>query len=711
MNPRRPWAWIVLSVVALLPCLAVVMTIHRYGGRLPFEDAWNTPGRLLEAQLAGTLHWKQFFAQHNEARKAFSSCVWMLLALDGWNPRIEMYTSVLLVGTSVVAYLLLCRKTDPGSRLAPMLLATTASVILFNPIGLVGAHPAWLWGVNLENAIVIAVLLAGVSLNVYVTSWPLRHVISAACSIAATYSFANGMLLWLLLYPRWFGRGRAEQSESPRRGVGLDAIYAAAFVTVVVTYFIGFERPQDQPGLLYALEKPRRVLEFYLAWLGAPISPRQSDLTSAMVTGFIGVALFLWSFVTVARHRLWMRALPFLLLSVYTLTSALAVSLGRSPFGASNAMASRYYLHVLVFYLGLNGLLWLCSTVDHDQRRRRLPKVVLWTALALQVAIVASNWVGIPAKVQRFHERNARGEAALQFIDLIPDNPEMTNLHQWMKKFVPRFKELSRAGILDVELVPGREELEVADTTMDQSATLFISTDGERMRIFGALVGGAANERLTHLLVHSRADGREKFISVIPLSIFPRAHGTSERPIDTLIGIGNLPNGPQVLELSGYEFATQLIVPLRVATQQRHGHVSPLEILDATTIELRPQQGVGSIDVVNGVAVQGRSELTVPRGGQLVFTGWAFDPSTSELAVRTFVKVGERLFPTHSGQPRPDLARRLDRSDLLPCGFVCRLDESLLDAETSGPFHLVIETRRGDYLLDPGGLTLQRVGR
>jgi hypothetical protein len=727
MSQRRPWTVLGLAVLASLPCLAVIVCIHRYAGFLPLEDQWDTPGRLLEAQLDGSLTWRDFFVQHNEARKAFTNVVWMLLATSEWSARLEMYTSVLLVGACVLFYLWICRRASPGTSLAPLLLATTASVLLFNPAGLTGAQIPWLWGVNLENAIVIVVLVGAIFANTHLRSWPLRFATSAACSVAATYSFANGMLLWVLLYPRWLGpysvgphsvdvgsvgAGGLKTWAPTRRSLWLDVAYLAAFATVVVTYFSGYFRPPSHPSLMEALGRPDRVVKFYFAWLGAPLSPKFNSLAVAALVGFIGVGLFLWSFVQVARHRLWVRALPFLLLAAYTLISATAVSLGRSGAGAGGALASRYYLHVLVFYLGLNGLLWLCTTVGRERGRGNLPRFAFWTVLALQVACVASNWVGIHPKHIRFvQERVARGEAALQFVDLVPDNPDLTNIHGRMPQLIPRFKLLTRAGVLDIELAPSREKLEVSSAVVDQSATLFLTSLRDELRIFGDVVDGPATEVLSHLLIHARAGAEEKYVSVIPLAAYRRERGTGRFHVDALISQENLPGGLVALELFGYDPATRRCVSLGVTTELRTAGITPAEILDATDLELRPQVGLVALDMVNDVAVLGRPEVAIPRGGPLVFSGWAVDVVASQLAARVYVKVGERLFPAQYGQPRPDVARNLDRPDFLACGFTCALDESLLDAETSGLFNFVVETRRGEFLVDPQGLTIQRVDR
>jgi len=710
MGPRFSWGLPLIGVLALVPCLAVLAIIHAYGGRLPLEDQWDTPGRLFEAQLDGWLHWSQFFDQHNEARKAFASGVWMLLAMGGWSPRLEMYTSALLVALCVALYFVICRRSGARSSLAPMQLAIVASVILFNPLGFTGAPAPWLWGVNLENALALTALIGGVCANVSLSFGPRRYAISAACSVAATYSFANGMLLWVLLYPRWFGAGNRGGNSRALRGVTLDVLYLAAFATVVIAYFHGYTKPPQHPALSDALGRPDRIFQFLFAWLGAPLSPLRNNVVSAGATGLVGFVLLGWALVQVARRGLWGRAAPFLMLAAYSLVSGAGVALGRSTMKMQIALASRYSLHVLALYIGLNGLLWLCSTAERETGRRGPAGVVLSLVLALQLGVVASNWSRIyPERVHSLNELYKRGEAAAQFVDIVKGNPDLENFK--LHHIIPRLRLLARAGVLDFELVPENVEFQIASEAIDQSASLSFASYGEKILLSGDWRKGPGTKVITHLLIKTRGEGEEKFVSVLPLSAFPLSRGEDRRRIDAWIDTDNFLGGTQVLELFGLELTGWRLVPSNVVLELRPRQVAPTEILDATSVETQLRSGAIILDAVNRVDVLGREEITLPSGGSLEFLGWAYDPRTIELAARVYVKWGERLVPARYSLLRPDVARSLNRPELVACGFHCVIDESLLAADTTNSFSFVIETRQGDYLERPVALTIRRVDR
>lgn len=705
MSSRRIWALLIIGVLALLPAVAVALSIHRHAGFLPLGDQWHTPGALIEAQLDGRLYWRQFFFQHNEARKAFTSAVWMALAVNGWHARLEMYTTVLLVGACVLGYLQLCRRAAPHASLAPALLMAIASVLLFNPIGLAGLQPPWFWGIGIENAVVILALLGGTCANVTLRSWPLRYTISAACSLAATYSFANGMLLWVLLHPRWLGPWKGDGAPT-RRVLWLDAVYLLAFVTVVATYFWDYVRPPAHATLSDSLASPGRIVEFFLAWLGAPVSPRIGSMAYATAIGGAGLVLFVWSLLQVVRRGLWVRALPFGLMATYTLISAAAVSLGRASMGG--ATAPRYFLHVLPFYLGLAGLVWLNSTAPRDRRTGRVAGLAAWTVIALPAAFVASNWAGIQREhTQVYHRLITRCEAALCFAALVPDNPDLELQHLKVRDVVGYFTRLARVGIFDVELAPRQAELVVSGEVLDHGAKLFISTEDERPRVHGEVLDGPGLE-LSHLLLRARSGAQEKFVSVIPLAAYPRAGRAGARHVDTSIETDNFPSGLLELALLGYDESTRRCVELGVTTELRSGPMSAAEVRDAASLPLRAEAGVATLDAVNGVSIVDQSALSIPRGETIVVRGWAMDVTADALAARVYIKLGRRLFPAECRQPRLDVAQRLGRPELVASGFRCVLDAALLGAEDGGPLSVVIESRGGELLEQPQRLMIQR---
>lgn len=711
MSPRRAALLLVLAGLTVLPCLAVAFCIQRYGGHLPLEDQWDTPGRMFQAQLQGTLHWKQFFVQHNEARKAFSSSAWMLLALNGWSVRVEMFTSVLLAALCVLFCYLLGRRALPDAPLAPAALAAGASVLLFSPIGFTGDPLPWLWGVNLENAIVVVALVGGVTANVLLRAWTPRYLIAVACALAATYSFANGMLLWVLLHPRWTLLRPKPERPATRPARVLDALYLLVFAVVVGTYFHGYFKPPSFPPFSVALQRPDQVALFYLAWIGGPLSPRPGSPVLAWVVGGLAVGLALLGLVGVLRRGRWARAFPFVVFATYVLVSAGAVSLGRSTFGLAGALASRYYLHVLVFYLGLNGILWIALWTPGGPRAR-VPRLALALVSLVQLGLVAHNWrVIYPRDLEHFHARNARGEAALRFVRLIPDNPDLTNLHELMPQLVSRYQLLRREGVLKVEDVPGRQRLPVEEQALEVGGSLTLRVSQDQVRLQGSLDLGEAAARLTHLVLEARGVEGSKFVGVLPLSVLPREGGGERRRVDTWVRTANFPADADELRLLGYDPTARRLVPLEPALQIRGGRVRAADVLAVAGLELRRQAGVGGFDTVCGILPRGREEFPIPAGVSLEFVGWAVDPLARTTARRAFVRAGERLFPVQYHLPRPDVVRNLGAPQMLESGFFCVLDDELLGEDRGGPFRVVVETRDGSYLESPTQLRLRRVER
>ena len=567
MTPPRQQSLVAIAALCLLPFLAVLLQVYLYGGHLPFRDQWDTPGRLFENHVYNNLHWEDFFDQHNEARKAFSSAIWFLLGSDGWDVRTEMYLSVLTVYAGVILYLFICANRLPHSRSAPLVLAATASALLFNPFGF---SEGWLWGVNLENALMATLLLGGIGANLFLRSAVPRYLTSAAISLAATYTFANGMILWVLLYPRWFQAARSESQPAGRHGLWLDGLYLVLFVATALAFFHGYARPLHHPSPWESIARPLQAVQFFFAWLGAPLSPRPYAPATATVTGLIAFSVWAYCAALLIRAPAWTRAYPWLALSVYTLISGLAVTLGRSSLGVAGALAPRYLLHVSLFYLGLNGLLWQRLSAVPGQHSRFMAGAVLTVTLLAELTLLAGQWHDVfDRHIRPTYENTARSEAALQFASLIPDNPDLVYLYPLPERAIRRYEILRRYGVLRDDTVPGPFRLETADAPLALGGALSLSYDGERLRVHGTLADSPDLRDLTHLLAHSERDGQEKFFSVVPLRIFARAVEASGRSIDASFATGNLADGLHRIRLFGYDSLQRRLIPTDVTMNLR----------------------------------------------------------------------------------------------------------------------------------------------
>jgi len=710
-SPQRPFA--IAAALALLPCLALAICVHRWGTTLPFIDQWDTPGLLFIRHLRGQLVWENFFAQHNEARKAFSSVVWMALGWQGWNVRVEMYLALALSYASVLVYFALCWRARLGSVFAPCVLTVLAAIVLLNPTGLRGELSAWLWGVNSENTIILAALLLGIATNVFVHRWWLRYALVAALCLVATYTFASGLALWVLLSPRLYGRMRSPERPRDLRAWLPDLAYVTLFIVVVATYFHGYFRPPDHPSMLDSLRMPFVTAEFYCAWFGAPLTPQLHDPHAAAAVGAVALAAWLVCVALVLRRRMWSSAAPFLILSTYALLAAAAVALGRATEGTGAAIAPRYVVHVATFWMGLNGLLWCCVRSTPRVGTMARTATLLATGLvAVEAPLVLQHWRQVYPRLTRdFYQSTRRGEAALQFVNLIEDNPDIYNIFPNGPIIVPRFRELVANGVLDVTLAPYEEALALAPEPVALDDDLRLEYTAGLVRIQGVLPRAAAPggplAGFTHVLLRAEQGDTAQFFAVFPMLCFESYASATAPVIDACASTRELEDGPYTVRIFVIDLDAERLIATDATTGFRKGPVRLEDTLDATTLDIQDGPTQGSLDTLNGAPLALDRVQSIPASAPLVLTGWMIDGEGPRLAERLFVRIGERLFPAHYHMPRADVARALRDDSLTACGFRCEVEPTLLPGRGPWTVQVVLETSAGSYVSHPAVATVE----
>ena len=411
----------------------------------PVGDEWGTPGMLFESWCRGTLSFGDFFAQHNESRKLFPRLLYLLLAqFGGWDVRKEI-SLVFAIGCAVTALFYLLIRQLPGSSKRVALVAwVTANFLCFSAVQIEN----FLWGIQLEPFFPGAALLAAAAVNM--SGLPLRWkcLINATLAFVATYTFAHGMLLWALAIPLLSRR----ELLSCRQVVLLYVIYALAAALAVGTYFIGYVHPAHHPALLGARNDIAALAHYVILWIGSYFASGQlSALTAGMIVSALFLTANLFAAVWILRGDNWRSFYPALVIGSYATLTALITALGRVELGVGQALDSRYRLHSLFFYLALVAFLAaIYSSFFHERcaRRRRL---FLATCSAL-AAVAFLFWMA--ACVTSMADQSARYlrqttmMRALQWIEVIPDNPDLQLIYPIVSELAQRIRVLREHRLL-----------------------------------------------------------------------------------------------------------------------------------------------------------------------------------------------------------------------------------------------------------------------
>ena len=426
------------AALVLAPPAALAALIFHYSTNVPLWDQWEPDiTGMFEKYSAGHLTFADLLAQHNETRPFFPRLLFFVLGeLTHWNVRYEMAATWIAACLVALMVWRLGAPTHQGRPIVRLAVLFLSSLLIFSP----AYYEAWLRGDCLPDFIPLACITGGLLVARLQVSRATRLLACAALATVSTYSFANGVLAWIVLFPallHWDGQ------EGLRRKGWVAGWWAAGFAVNEAVYFYGYHKPvQHHPVLelwLGCLEQPLRTVQFFLSFLGAPLAGGTGyPQTAATLIGLVLVALFFGACVLILRSRadrdLVGQTLPWLVIGGYTVLSAgLVTSTRPGQFGLAEAINPRYGmfampLAVSVIHLApLLTLEWLGRNPASRPRQwlvrigLGLPAAGLCVLHAL--AFPAGTWA-----MRSTWEYRVLGKSCLAFINVIPEQRNIAEL-------------------------------------------------------------------------------------------------------------------------------------------------------------------------------------------------------------------------------------------------------------------------------------------
>jgi len=443
---------IALLLVALIPIVLAVLGTVRHWVPLPYWDEWRTPGLLLTSYAKGTLSFSDFFLQHNESRKAFPCLLYITLAkLHGWDVRDAMVVSLLEVAAISGLILWLFLRTKGATVITALIAFAVTTFLCFSPV----QYDNFLWGLLFELFFpgLATILVALVNLSTF--RFGVKTTINAIVALVATYTFTNGMLLWILGVPL----PAAQESASKRTRLLWYLIFALVGAATISAYFVDYKRPPSHPPFHFGV---LQVAHYLILWVGGYFN---SPPVSPFAVGVIVLSLLIVSLASAImimllnRGTQWRHFYPWLLISAYALSSGLITAIGRVGFGVEQALSNRYAALSLFVYLGLVGITFALYCYDQDKavaRRRRWIIGVAMVVIALAVPAWAFSLRAGQRLLVRTAQRNARLLCALEWIDVFPTNPDLKLIFPYFNVLRTRAHALASAGLLRCHFVGPR---------------------------------------------------------------------------------------------------------------------------------------------------------------------------------------------------------------------------------------------------------------
>lgn len=403
------------KLLALPPLLWVVFAVVRYAVDVPFLDQWELVP-FLEKSSQGQLTLGDLWAQHNEHRIFFPRMIMLGLAhLTHWNICWELVVNVLLACGifAVLAWQIQATRKELGVE--PLKWAVPAcAVVVFS----LCQYENWLWGWQLQMFLEVLALVSAIVLLARPQFGWGRFVAASALGIIATFSFANGILIW----PLGVGMLLAVEAKRAQRFCAI-VFWLVIGIACVGAYMHGYEKPVEHPPLAAFFNTPLTSAAYILKYLGSACAQYGNggalpDDVWAVIFGIAGPATLAWSAWTIIVNRIanCRALLPYFALGAYSLASAVLTAVGRAGFSSTQALASRYCTMTAPLWVAVLALLLLTSqgkiglcAEPAARQPTRLARWLFWGVLAF---IGLSSGLSI-RRVQEVSTNRANGRQVL----------------------------------------------------------------------------------------------------------------------------------------------------------------------------------------------------------------------------------------------------------------------------------------------------------
>lgn len=241
--------------------------------------------------------------------------------------------------------------------------------------------------------------------------------LSILAASAATYSNANGVVVWPVLLII---------AAVLRLRPWVLVLYGVSGTALIGSYLYHYTSPSYHSSPWQSLSHPLALLGYAARFLGVVLPPwmRSRDLV-AVSTGALGILAALGAALWVIQRRGWRKPLPAAMLGLmlFSLATALITALGRVGLGSSQAFQSRYQTYNLLFWLSTLTLWFLIG----DQSRPILRRIIL---AAMPVAMLLAAGMLFPLCLRASRMRILSTEAAaMPLLTGVPDKQALAGLY------------------------------------------------------------------------------------------------------------------------------------------------------------------------------------------------------------------------------------------------------------------------------------------
>jgi hypothetical protein len=459
-----------LLLIAAPPLLTGLL-IFRDGVDVPFFDQWDGTAPLFEKMADGTLSFADFFAQHNEHRILFPRLICFGLGrLTQWNVRAELFVIWFLALVCLFNIWQLTRRVVRNDD--SFWLLFPASVLLFSPLN----FQNFLWGFQIGFLLPLACVTACIWVPTYVRH-PFNFVFAIVLCTVCTFSIASGLISWLLTTPLLLLAQIRSNAHSPRKWW---VIWTCAFLFEVCAYFYDYGNTARHSPIWAFIRYPISASEYVLVFLGSPFTfgTNLAPLPLGIrMGGLLALLLLICAYYTWRKRsdrNLLGEALPWLMLAMVALSSAVLTMIGRLGFGATQARVSRYITFAVLLPIALLGVI----PIVRSHWARLFPaRGQLMTRVACFALLIPFLGTAVPSFLSHLpawpaiRQTRRYAKALVSFINVVPEREELLKyVFPYRGRVETAANVLNRLRYLRPPLVQSNLVREVADPASSGSA-------------------------------------------------------------------------------------------------------------------------------------------------------------------------------------------------------------------------------------------------
>lgn len=334
---RRVTKYLLLTA---LPLGTLIIFLYVYSVDIATWDAFAFTGSMLKKLDTNTLTFRDFLSHWNEHRIVLGKIILFLnIIYNGWNIYYELAINVLFaIGTSIIVYRAI-------ERLGNLSAIKRATIYFISAWIIFSLSQSANWFSGFQMQILMCVFFAVWSIYLLAYSNNNSVLMSMILAILATFSFGNGMIVWLsggVLLFRYF-------TDNKSAKIWLILFWLLAGVISIYLYFYGLNYPISEAPqkIVFWLTHPYVPAYLCLTYLGAPLALGKRSL--ALVAGSVGVGIQLYYLFKTYRN--WNRNKIFWIgADIFVIFSALMTAWGRSE-TTSATMAGRYFSISMLFWV------------------------------------------------------------------------------------------------------------------------------------------------------------------------------------------------------------------------------------------------------------------------------------------------------------------------------------------------------------------------